>query len=55
MEEKIKRLEVLLYNAISLLVEKSHIYTDWIYDELGTTPTELQQYGIDIEEFEGEE
>lgn len=56
--DKEKRLEILLYNSISLLVDKTikddDLFVDWVFelcDELGTTPTELKQFGIDFDEI----
>lgn len=54
MENKENRLEVLLYNAISMLIDETFQYEDsaeWfdrIQDELGCTAEELETYGIKI-------
>lgn len=55
MENKENRLEVLLYNAISLLIDEtfeqyddSAEWFDMIQNELGCTAEELEQYGIKI-------
>lgn len=55
---KEKRLEILLHNAISLLADKTimedDLFVDWVWDlcdKLGTTPTELKQFGIDFEQM----
>lgn len=51
-----ERLKTLLYNAVSLLADKTigddDLFVDWLWevcDELGTTPTELEQFGICFE------
>jgi hypothetical protein len=55
MENVENRLKILLHNAISLLADKTlgadDSPIDWIWelcDELGTTSTELEQFGIDF-------
>lgn len=55
MEDKFKRLEVLFYNAMTLLADETwEQYDDekeWkemLFNELGTTEDELKQYGIDF-------
>lgn len=54
----LERAKVLLYNAISLLADKTlgddELFVDWMWDvcnELGTTPTELEEYGVDFDEM----
>lgn len=56
--ENTERVQILLYNAISLLVEhelkEDVLLTDCIWeicDNLGTTPTELLKFGIDFDEM----
>ena len=53
-----RRLKTLLYNAISLLADKTlgedDLFVEWMLelcDELGTTPTELKEFGIDFDKM----
>lgn len=52
MEDREKRLETLLYNAISLLVDKTceeyddtEAWLDMLTEELGCSLSELKEYG----------
>jgi len=54
----LERAKTLLYNAICLLVDKTleedEIFVEWMWilcEELGTTPTELKEYGVDFDEM----
>ena len=57
MSKKEERISILLYNAISLLMdqltdEDTFVDSMWeICDKLGTTPTELKEWGIDFDEM----
>ena len=57
MSKKEERISILLYNAISLLMdqftdEDTFVDSMWeICDKLGTTPTELKELGIDFDEM----
>ena len=58
MENVENRLKILLHNAISLLADKTlgadDSPIDWIWelcDELGTTSTELEQFGINFDDM----
>lgn len=55
MEDKFKRLEVLFYNAMTLLVDETYEQYDdaeeWkemLFNELGTTKEELKEYGFHL-------
>ena len=55
MEDKFKRLEVLFYNAMTLLVDETYEQyddtEDWkemLFNELGTTEEELKEYGFNL-------
>jgi hypothetical protein len=54
----LEREKILLYNAISLLADRTlgddELFVDWMWgvcEELGTTPTELKEYGVDFDEM----
>ena len=57
MSKKEERISILLYNAVSLLMdqltdEDTFVDSMWeICDKLGTTPTELKELGIDFDEM----
>jgi hypothetical protein len=54
--KRMQRLEMLLYNAITLLADRTigedDSFVEWMLelcDELGTTPTELKELGTDFD------
>ena len=56
--ENENRLKILLHNAISLLADKTigpdDLFVDWMWElceELGTTPEELKQFGVDFDDM----
>lgn len=57
MSKKEERISILLYNAVSLLMDKltdkdTFVDSMWeICDKLGTTPTELKKLGVDFDEM----
>ena len=54
--DKINRLKILLGNVISLLADKTigdDSVADWMQqlcDDIGTTPSELKQFGVEFDE-----
>lgn len=51
-----ERLKVLLYNAMVLLADRTigedDMFVEWLLivcDEMGTTPTELKEFGVDFD------